>query len=84
MSKIILLILQKDRKASSLKVQQILTDYGCFIKTRLGLHDGPPEACDPGGMIILDMAGDLKAIRECSAKLSEIPGVKTQLVEMSF
>ncbi len=84
MQKNILLILQKNRTQSSIKVQEILSHYGCFIKTRLGLHDTNQQECHPGGFIFLDMAEDKKAIKDCLNQLNQLEGVKAQWVEMGF
>ena len=53
MGKSILLILIGSRKASAVKVQQVLTAWGCLIKTRLGIHDGILDNCTDQGLLIL-------------------------------
>ncbi len=53
MKKSILLILVGKRKDDAIKLQQILTAWGCIIKTRLGIHDGVLENCSDEGLLIL-------------------------------
>ncbi|MDP2842070.1 MAG: hypothetical protein Q8O06_00335 [Acetobacterium sp.] len=35
-------------------VQELLTKNGCFIKTRLGLHESSDDLCSTSGLIILE------------------------------
>ncbi len=83
MEKSILLVLVGNRRDSAVEVQKVLTETGCFIKTRLGLHDGSPDQCTNTGLIVLELVGkdeDKKAVRD---KLKKIPHVTVQLVELS-
>jgi hypothetical protein len=59
-------------------VQTVLTEYGCNIKTRLGLHEVTESICSTVGLLILDTYGDEKQILELEAKLKEIKGVVVQ------
>lgn len=83
-SKTILLVLQRDRRETAARVQRVLTDFGCVIRTRLGLHDGTGEKCSPSGLIILELAGDPGQHRKLSAALGRIKGAKTKLVNIKF
>lgn len=47
-----------ERNAESIKLQEILTKYGCNISTRIGLHHSTGEACSNAGMILLDTVDD--------------------------
>ena len=40
MEKTVLLVLLSERKETAITFQKILTDWGCMVKARLGLHDG--------------------------------------------
>ena len=59
-------------------VQKILTDYGCNIKTRLGLHEVGNSTCSSKGLLILELVGDDAAILEMQSKLKQITGVEVQ------
>ena len=63
-------------------VQKLLTEYGCNIKTRIGLHHVDEAVCSPRGLILLEMFGDEAKCRELSAKLSTMEGVEVK--EMVF
>lgn len=60
------------------EVQQLLTEYGCNIKTRLGLHYVGPDYCAPDGLVILEMYGDEGEIQALWDKLSVISGLELQ------
>lgn len=84
MGKTILIVLMHKRRASAPAVQRILTDHGCIIKTRLGIHDGVLDKCSDEGLIILELAGDRAEVKELETKLNAQDGVKTKLVEIAF
>ena len=48
-----------DRVKEAIKVQDVLTKFGCSIKTRLGLHDVNDDVCSTNGIIILELCGSL-------------------------
>ena len=83
MKKSILLILIGKRKEDAVKVQQILTAWGCIIKTRLGIHDGVMENCSDEGLLILELYGSDEQKEELKRKVSVLPGVSSKLVELS-
>ena len=56
-------------------VQKILTDYGCNIRTRLGLHEVSKKACSPLGLLILDTFGDEADVLEMEKKLKKVKGL---------
>src|SRR5208337_2376778 len=55
-------------------VQEILTNYGCNIRTRLGLHEVSKKSCSPLGLLILDTIGDNAEVLEMEKKLRKIKG----------
>jgi hypothetical protein len=83
MEKSIMLVLLENRRESAVQVQQAFTDMGCFIKTRIGLHDGTPEECTNSGLIILELLGDRQSKSDLYDRLKVIPDVNVQLVELS-
>jgi len=79
MKNIIIVSVQKRQTVSS-KVQEILTEFGCLIKTRLGIHDSSVNSCSENGLIILECIGTKKDISSLNKKLTSIKGVKSKLV----
>lgn len=59
-------------------VQDILTEFGCSIRTRLGLHEAEKGFCSPNGLLILEMTDDIKTAQELANKLNAIEGVEVQ------
>lgn len=82
MKKSVLLILIGKRKDTAVKVQQVLTGWGCIIKTRLGIHDGVLENCTDEGLLILELYGSEEQKQELTRKVALIEGVNSKLVEM--
>jgi hypothetical protein len=67
-----------DRVREVPDVQQILTQYGCQIKTRIGLHHVDEKLCSPRGLILLEMYGDEGPCDELANELAAIEGVEVQ------
>jgi len=56
-------------------VQKILSDHGCNIKTRLGLHEVSKKACSPLGLLILETCGNEADILSMEKKLKKVKGL---------
>lgn len=82
MKRTVLLILISKRKEAAETVQKILTGWGCFIKTRLGIHDGVLDSCSESGLIFLELTGDSETHSEIARKLNLVKGVDAKLVFM--
>ena len=66
-----------NRGENAVRVQQLLTEYGCNIKTRLGLHE-VENANSPNGLVLLEMFGEEARCLELADKLDAIPGIEVQ------
>ena len=75
-------ILVTNRVENATKLQEVLTECGCYIKTRIGLHEVNENLCAPGGLIILEIFGGDTAIADVEKKLGEIKGLQVQ--KMTF
>jgi hypothetical protein len=71
-----------NRATQAGRVQELLSEYGCNIKTRVGLHHVDDNVCSPRGLILLEMHGDAATCRELAKKLSMLEGVDVK--EMVF
>jgi hypothetical protein len=71
-------ILVTNRVENAGQVQKVLTDCGCYIKTRVGLHEVTEDICAPTGLILLELFGDDKAYTEVENKMKEIKGLQVQ------
>lgn len=65
-------------------VQSVLTEYGCNIRTRLGMHEVSGDYCAPGGLVLLDMYGAQSEIEACYEKLSAIAGVEAKRMDFDM
>ncbi|HAR63895.1 MAG: hypothetical protein DKM50_11285 [Candidatus Margulisiibacteriota bacterium] len=83
MEKVILPFLLDKRSEEAVEVQKILTEYGCIIRTRLGLHDADESMCSDFGLIILELIGDRSQQESLHKKLNRVHGVKGKLVVLS-
>ena len=57
------------------EVQQVLTEHGCNIKTRLGLHEVSAKACATQGLLIIETCGKEADIIALEKKLKKVKGV---------
>jgi len=78
----ILLVKVEQRVAEAVDVQSILTEYGCCIKTRLGLHEASPDFCSPSGLIFLQLAGNQCDMDACLNKLNALNNVVAKYIEI--
>lgn len=84
MSKIIMGIEVENRIDTATKVQALLTDFGCFIKTRIGLHEASDEGdlCSQKGLIILEFIKNTQEkAKELEESIKELKGVVVKIME---
>ncbi len=67
-----------DRIKEAGEVQQVLTKYGCSIKTRLGLHEVTDDFCSKSGLILLELFGNVEDQVKLEHALIVIEGVEVQ------
>ncbi|MEI8203847.1 MAG: hypothetical protein WCH34_12575 [Bacteroidota bacterium] len=75
--KIILGIYFDQKTKDTLLVQNILTKFGCSVRTRLGLHDMDEENND-FSLILLELTGDMNECMKLENELLKIEGLKVQ------
>lgn len=69
-----------NRGTQAVELQKVFTEYGCSIKTRIGLHDTDESVCATSGVILLeifnkngsDISGDMMS------KFNSIDGIDAQ------
>ena len=84
MERNVLLIYLNTRQETSEKVQKILSGWGCYIKTRLGIHDGVLDNCSDTGLVFIDLVGEKEKHTEIERKLNLVKGVDARLVTMNI
>ena len=78
----IMAILIDKRTDAAPTVQKILTEHGCIIKTRLGMHES--GNCADEGMIILDLTADDSEVDALEAELKSVDGVRVKSMVLDF
>ncbi|HSV26362.1 MAG TPA: hypothetical protein VLH60_00575 [Sedimentisphaerales bacterium] len=68
-----------DRVHHVSQVQSLLTEYGNYIQTRLGLHETGGRS-SANGIIVLYMVGGEKVCSALARKLNKIEGVEAQKI----
>jgi len=71
-------VLIDNRVKNAKKLQDLLTEYGCYIKTRMGRHEVADNFCSDNGLIILELFGKIEKQKELEDKLKEIEGAQIQ------
>ena len=67
-----------NRLKNAVDVQRLFTEYGCNIKTRVGLHEVDANCCSPTGIVMLEMFGDEAHCLSLGDRLNEIEGIEVQ------
>lgn len=60
------------------RIQNILTKYGCTIRTRLGIHDINEDYASDTGLMLLELAGDMQECLRLENELLALEGVDVQ------
>ncbi|MGM0369745.1 MAG: hypothetical protein ACQEP9_04950 [Bacillota bacterium] len=79
----IMAVLVDKRTDAAPRVQEILTDNGCIIETRLGLHESIDQ-CSEEGLILLTLCGSQAEIEDLQEQLSAIHRVEVDMMQLSF
>ena len=84
MSKAIIGIQIDNRFDEVAEVQRVLTDNGCIIKTRLGLHQQPEnqDLCTEKGLILLELIPDCgEKCDKLEQQLKSVKGIQVRKME---
>ena len=82
MSKIIMGIQLEHRIEAVKDVQALLSEYGCYIRTRLGVHEAAEDVCSEKGLILLEFVTGKQAMAdELERKLNQISHVQVKKME---
>lgn len=71
-----------NRTQTAVDFQKTLTQYGCSIKTRLGLHEVANNMCAPNGLIILEIINDDEG-EKLKNDLLQISGLELQSMKFN-
>ena len=79
-SHVIIAVHITDRVKQASLVQSVLTKYGAYIKTRIGLHEATGKAGAPNGIVLLELVGAQSCGKRVLAELNAIFGVEARSV----
>ncbi len=77
-------VLVTDRLTEATKAQEILTKYGCNIKTRLGLHETSEKYCSRTGLLILELVGDKSIWDALEKELDALEGISVKAMDFKY
>jgi len=70
------------RIAHAPHVQEVLTKYGCNIKTRVGFHEVNEDQCSMDGILILQLFGKEAEIQDMMGEMAKIEGVSAKIIDL--
>ncbi len=72
-------VILKNRLEEAIEFQKIITNYGCDIKTRVGLHPVQKDTCVNSGIVLLEV---VEKAEKLSRELSEKWETRTMEFEL--
>lgn len=77
----ILIIKTSKRRENVDTLQKILTEFGCIIKMRLGLHEAE-DVCSDEGLIILQLIDNSEEAEKLEIALKKLDGIVFETVRI--
>ena len=71
-----------ERVTTAADFQKILSEYGCFIKTRIGLHSVSHGICAQNGIVLIEFIGNDETLAEFEKALNSLGKIEIQ--KMTF
>lgn len=72
MSTTIIGVRLENRMECAVRFQEVITKYGCEIRTRVGLHASNGGMCLNYGIVLLEVSGDAEVLKEELSKQWDI------------
>jgi len=72
-----------NRTHNAIKLQQSLTEHGCNIKMRVGLHEADENVCATDGLIILQACGNAQTIQKMLDDFNSLDGVTAKMLDLN-
>lgn len=77
----IMIIKTCKRQDTADSIQKILTEFGCIIQTRLGLHEAG-SVCSDKGLIILQLVDNADETKKLEEALNKLDGITFKSVQL--
>lgn len=72
-----------NRTSNAAQFKKVLTENGCKIKARLGLHEVSEDLCATDGMIILQPCGEKAEIEQLVKDLNALDGITAKMIDLN-
>ena len=79
----IMAVKMNQRSELAAEIQEILTEHGCIISARMGLHE-IEDGCRQDGLITLFLDGSEAEINNLQNNLNEYDSVKARTLSLNF
>lgn len=63
------------------EVQKVFSEFGCSIRTRLGLHETSEGICMPNGLILVEFVGGEEKATDMVAQLTALAGIEVKRMD---
>jgi len=71
------------RKSNAVHLQKALTEFGCAIKLRVGLHETSEDFCSDDGLIMLQVCGGKEEAEHMTEVFNDLEGVFAKLMDLN-
>ncbi|QOR36110.1 hypothetical protein IMX26_04655 [Clostridium sp. 'deep sea'] len=78
----VMCILVKNRTKDAPQLQSILTNHGCIIKTRVGMHE--VANCAEDGLIMLHLSGKKEAIDDLEKSINSLSEIRARTMLLDY
>ena len=77
-------ILITDRLKDATELQKVMTEYGCLIKTRLGLHEVSNNTCSKKGLLVLEVIGQKSEWEKFEFAIKSVDGIELKYMDFDL
>ena len=77
-------IMITDRIKDATELQKVLTEYGCLIKTRLGLHEVSNNTGSKKGLLVLEVIGKKSEWEKFEFAVKSLDGVELKYMDFDL
>lgn len=71
------------RTGNAVKLQEVLTKFGCSIRLRVGLHETSEQFCSDDGVIMLQVCGDEASVKGMVDAFNQMEGVTAKMMDLN-
>jgi hypothetical protein len=72
-----------NRAANAARLQETLTQNGCSIKMRLGMHEVDEATCANYGIIVLQPCGEEAQVEQLVKDLNKLEGITSKYLDLN-